>query len=367
MKFVRLMIFILILLFPSHSFAEIVLLSNNEVTNNKEISFDSEWNSMCDSLKNVESYENINIWKVEDYELATMYNDEFVFRRENNLTEAYIIFNLPYIEKLIFVSYFWPKNEGMFKLYKSIDNKNWTEHQPEIEKIVGKDDGSLWAKHTYTYADLSPASYIKIVWPELDPSVNDWWNPYFGSMSAIIGCALPQNIVFNMPSKLEIPIYDSNNYLLSGFVSDQIGNPMDYDIMWEITGDTPQGIILKNNRELIIDPSCKNGTNITLKASASVTSNDDVTQQETLSAEYKISLVSAVIGDINKDGIIDLIEINCIKENYGTTQSHSDWNNLRLLDIDKNQILDVIDMAYLSYQYACTNTDPDVNNSSEVE
>ena len=137
-----------------------------------------EWESQCDSLKNaIETY-NIDVWQVEDTELETMYGDTHILRRKPNTNNAWIVYELPYINKLSFMTYDWPIHEGEVEVFLSKDGEEWIDGEVEVTRISAPENSNCWTKLLYEAEDITGIRYVKLIWPAVDESHNDWWNPY---------------------------------------------------------------------------------------------------------------------------------------------------------------------------------------------
>ena len=311
--------------------------------------YNSELLFECDEFEFVTENHNINLWVVEDYEKETMHNDEFVFRRKDNTDDAYLVYDLPYVNEFNFTSYFWPTNEGEFLIYVSTDGNEWIETDAEIEIDKGTEDASVWSKHIYSLNSLEKCRFIKIVWPSVDLSVNDWWNPYLGEIQAKIGEPVPTEIVVeDIKEQLEIPRFDVNEYNFTAVVKDQLGIDMDYTLYWKEVDELPKGVTLSENGNITVSSECEDSCIIKISVYTDLSEDDETERME---KEIEITLKDALIGDINKDLKIGQEEIDFVIENYGKNENAEDWHNIRLADIDENGIIDIIDMAYLNYYF----------------
>lgn len=340
------------------------------------------WSNEGDSLEGISEAQHVNVWKVEDYELDTMYGDPYVLRRQDNTHEAWITLELPYVKKLSVMGYTWPEHEGQFAFFVSKDGKNWETAKPVVTRTPDPDEIG-WTKYQYDLNGMYGVRYVKIQWPQVEESSNDWWNPYLGWMQAEIGMPVEDHIEVTVPERLEIPRFDSSTYALEAWVADQLGERMDYPIFWEAKQELPEGVTLSETG-LTVNSQCVPKTVVQLTAKAEVPEYTDrilgIDQMETetilmvekvptgntviMEKEVVITLEAAVLGDVNHDGVLDGQEISVIQTYYGADTTHAEWNMLRLADIDESGMLDVIDLAYLAYHCQEGEEKPEENKKS---
>ncbi len=328
----------------------------------------ADWVNEGDNLDQTAEVHNINVWKVEDYELETMYDDPYVLRRKDNTQEAWVVFELPYVEEISVLGYAWPEHEGEFIFSLSADGENWEEAKTKVARTPDA-EGGKWTQYLYTMQGLDRVRYVKIQWPETAAESNDWWNPYLGWIHAKIGQPVEDHITVSVPSQLEIPRYDSNAYTLDAYVTDQLGEKMEYPILWSAEQELPEGVSLSEEGTLTVTSACQDNAVIQLLAQAEVPEYteailgiDQVGQETVLikkkvptgntvmmQAEAEVTLKAALLGDVNHDMKLDEQELAFVCQYYGADEAHGDWKQIRLADIDGNGEIDIIDMAYLAF------------------
>lgn len=321
--------------------------------------FDDEWVSECEDFSQVTEKNNIEVWAVEDYELDSMYGDEFVLRRSANTTEAFITYYLPYVEKIEITSYNWPSHIAPFELYYSKDGEEWTECEFDAETIPNEDDVERWTKIIYQSTEFTGVSYVKIVWPMPSPESNDWWNPYLGSIKADIGSPEPVEIKVNTQDEYVIPRYDSFEYTLDGYVADQLDKDMGYDVLWSTQTELPDGVVLSETGLLTVSSLCVFDGVINVLATA------NITDEETITKEIELSIKPAMLGDVNYDNLCNEDDLQFTIENFRKTSIDSQWDIIRLADINSDGIIDIVDLAYIAYN--CTTNNEDVPEQDEEE
>ncbi|MEM2568286.1 MAG: dockerin type I domain-containing protein, partial [Candidatus Bathyarchaeia archaeon] len=58
--------------------------------------------------------------------------------------------------------------------------------------------------------------------------------------------------------------------------------------------------------------------------------------------------------DLNKDGIVDIIDIAIVAKAYGSKPGDPNWNEIA--DIDKNGVVDILDVSAVARDYGKTST-----------
>lgn len=319
--------------------------------------FDDEWVSECEDFSQVTEKNNIEVWAVEDYELESMYGDEYVLRRSANTTEAYVTYYLPYVQEIEVTSYNWPSHIAPFEFYFSRNGEEWTECEFNAETISNEDDVERWTKIIYKATEIFGVGYVKICWPMPSPESNDWWNPYLGSIKADIGTPEPAGIIVNIQEEYVIPRYDAFEYTLSGYVADQLDKDMGYEVLWSGQAELPEGVALSEDGLLSVSSLCE------FEGVISVIATANITDTETITKEVEISLKSAIVGDVNYDSLCDENDLQFTIENFRKTSSDSQWDMIRLADINSDGIIDIVDLAYIAYNCA---TDEEIPDETDV-
>ena len=309
-----------------------------DTTDNTDEEWD--WKSKCDSFENaIETY-NIDVWKVEDNELETMYGDTHILRRKPNTNNAWIVYELPYINKLSFMIYGWPIHEGEIEVFLSKDGEEWIDGEMEVTRIPAPEDSNCWTKFLYEAEDITGIRYVKLIWPAVDESHNDWWNPYMGWIRGSFEESRPTNIKTEVPEEIILPRFESKSFQLKAELVDQIDKAIDIPVTWTAKS-LPEGVSLTADI-LLIDSNC---------------TGDDVAELE-VSAEYNgeifslpviVKFIAPVIGDTDSDMKITQSDVEFVLKYYGTDNECNNWNEIRLADIDKNGLIDIIDISYICY------------------
>ncbi len=300
------------------------------------------WKNEGDTLEQAVEVHNVDVWAVEDYELDTMYQDPYVLRRTANTTEAWVVFELPYMKRVELLSYSWTENAVPFVLYLSEDGETWTDAGNETEVRPDPEELGRWTQILHQNENTRGMRYLKIVWPQPSAS-NDWWNPYLGWISAEIGVPSPAKLVTFVPEALTVPRYDNTVYSLSANVIDQLGEAMEFEIVWCAAEELPEGVTLTADGTLTVEHTCMADTKLQLTAKATIT------ETETMEASVWTVFRPAQIGDSNYDNKLDEADLQYVMDNYGKSQEDEEWKNLRLVDVDGDGKIDIADLAYLAY------------------
>lgn len=312
-----------------------------EIDNGENEAFNENiWESTCGDFENVIEVYNIDMWDVEDSELETMYNDRDIFRRTANTNEAWIVYELPYVESLTFLTYVWPTHESEIEILFSKDNEEWFEAESQITRTSAPENSNCWSKILYEINDITEVRYVKLVWPEVDSVHNDWWNPYMGWIKAELGKSVPTYLEININNEIVIPRYDISIYELSAKVTDQIGTEIDTEINWA-TELLPVGVSLENNR-LIINKNCTENSEFILNATTSIDGIE-------LSSSIIITCKKPILGDINSDGKITEEDVDYIVDNFAASDKNDRWKEIRMADIDENGVINILDLSYVAY------------------
>ncbi len=312
----------------------------DDSTNDTEEEWD--WESQCDSLENTVEVYNIDIWQVEETELDTMYGDTHILRRSPNTNSAWIVYELPYISKLSFMTYDWPIHEGEVKVLLSKNGMDWIEGGMEITRLPAPENSNCWTKLLYEAADISGIRFVKLIWPEVNEAHNDWWNPYMGWIKGSFEESVPVCIKTEAPEKITIPRFESQSFQLAAELVDQIDNVIDAPVTWT-SKSLPDGVSLTENI-LLIDSSCIADSVAELEVSAECAG-------EIFSLSVIIKFDAPLIGDTDNDMKITQKDIDFVLDNYGVDEECENWEEIRLADIDKNGLIDIIDISYICFNY----------------
>ena len=299
------------------------------------------WANYGDSFEDAVDVHNMVIWKVQEDEISQMHDDPYVLRRADKSYDSWITFEIPYISKADIMIYTWPQNESDVFIYLSKDGIDWTEAEFDVQSYPYDDK---WTKIIYNLDSIYGMRYIKIVFPEVNSEIDDWWNPYLGQITAQIGDSVAESIETDVPSELIIPRYDFSVYNLMATVVDQIGKPVDIPVTWSIVGQLPNGIFISETGELNVSYECLDETEISLVVSA-ITAEGETS----LEKDVTVTLKSAVIGDYNNDMKLDRDDLDYAVDKYGKTSEDNEWEEIRLADIDGTGLIDIIDISYIAY------------------
>lgn len=275
------------------------------------------------------NFANVQSYTVEESEKDLMYDAETVLRRDNASGEAWIVYEIPYVEQIYAVSYHLASDVAHFSFEASKDGEAWTTLEVATDETVTAD---RWTRVEFSVKALENLRYIKVVWG-IEKNTANWWNPYFGGLFANVGEPVPSEIVILSDSTLCIPMYDTKTYALQAEILDQIGLNYDAEISWEIISENADEFEITKNGEVTIKSDMSDGEEFTVCASAL----DGV-----LKCEKTFSLAATMPGDVDGDNAITDIDIAEICASYGMSVNGDN----RLCDIDKNGVIDIIDLTY---------------------
>lgn len=270
---------------------------------------------------------NVQNYQIEDSEKQNMYDYETAMRRDEQVGEAWIIFETKHIRNLTAESLHLPEDVAPMKIMFSKDGENWTDSKI-VPDIVPEDN--RWTKVTYYSDDVEEVRFVKFIWGTED-NLQNWWNPYFVGMSAKKGTPNVNKIDITTDKNIVMPMYDTKDIQLEAVVKDQLDLEMDTYMFWEIISTEDEKIKMSDEGKLTLSADMKPGTKFTVKLYA-----------KSLEKEKTFVLCSPLPGDTDGDNIITDMDVEFILENYGKT---ADLQN-RLCDVDKNGIIDIIDLCY---------------------
>lgn len=282
---------------------------------------------LVSSLEQATEFFNVQDYTIEDSEKYNMHDFDTAMRRDNAIGEAWAIFEIPYISGFKATSLHLPEDVAPMKFELSKDGKNWT--AADVEVTEEATDGR-WTEVTYSTSQISGVRYVKLVWGE-EENLQNWWNPYFISLTAKKTNPHDAEIVIDTDENICIPMYDSQEYCLSGRVLDQIGLERENEIIWFNVSQNPDEISVSKDGKFTISSDMTDGTTFTIQAYCSG-----------LSTEKTFTLCAALPGDTDGDNIITQTDIDFILENYGKAANTEN----RLCDVDKNGKIDIVDLCY---------------------
>lgn len=313
------------------------------VENSENVNQDDEFSSNLDdvedtikeysleftSVENATDSFNVQNYSPDGDEKETIYDTNNIIRRDGVSGEAYIIFEIPYVTDFYAISCHRPTDVAEFSFELSIDGESWEKAEVDINTIT---DSEKWTRVEYTLTEIENTRYVKVVWGTEKEDVH-WWNPYFVGLFANSGASVATEVVIENDEEITIPIYDSKRILLSGKVMDQLGLDTEEEVIWSLISSDDERITISPENEVEILSDMAEGVSFTLKAE-----NAD----GTLTAEKTFFLCLSMPADTNDDNVITIDDINKIVENYGKS---ADVYN-RLCDINKDGLIDIVDLAY---------------------
>lgn len=270
---------------------------------------------------------NVQNYQIEDSEKQNMYDYETAMRRDEQVGEAWIIFETKHIIQLSAESLHLPEDVAPMKIMFSKDGENWTDSKivPEIEP-----EDNRWTKVTYCSNDVEEVRFVKFIWG-VENNLQNWWNPYFVGMSVKKGTPTVNKINITTDKNIVLPMYDTKDIQFEAVVKDQLDLEMGTYMFWEIISTEDEKITISDEGKLTLSADMKPGMKFTVKLYV-----------KSLEKEKTFVLCSPLPGDTDGDNIITDTDIEFILENYGKT---ADLQN-RLCDVDKNGIIDIIDLCY---------------------
>ena len=282
---------------------------------------------LVSSLEQATEFFNVQDYTIEDSEKYSMHDFDTAMRRDNAIGEAWAIFEIPYISKFEATSLHLPEDVAPMKFELSKDGEKWT--AADVEVTEEPTDGR-WTEVRYSASQIRGVRYVKIIWGE-EENLQNWWNPYFIALTAQAANPYDAEIVIDTDENICIPMYDSQEYCLSGRVLDQIGLERENEIIWFNVSQNPDEISVSKDGKFTISSDMTDGTTFTIQAYCSG-----------LSTEKTFTLCAALPGDTDGDNIITQADIDFILENYGKAANAEN----RLCDVDKDGKIDIVDLCY---------------------
>lgn len=303
---------------------------NNDNNDNNDGDKPSEfsWTADLSTLDGTEKFVNVQTYETDEGESEMMYGARSVLRRDGNAGEAYVVYEVRYLTEFAAVSYHLASDVAHFSFELSADGESWQTAETEAIETV---ESGKWTRVEYSASELENVRYIKVVWGE-ERNTGNWWNPYFGGLSANVGEAIPTRVVINTEPNLQIPMYDSVKYTLSAEVLDRLELRFEDEITWTLTESDDERLSLSSDGEIEIFADMTDGVVFTAKAEAACG----------LSAECEFVLCAPMPGDTDGDNMITQTDIDFICENYNKAVTADN----RLCDVDKNGVIDIIDLAF---------------------
>ncbi len=292
----------------------------------------------CANLDELCSYENIYAYEVPDDGSRSAFYDDFTTFQRPGAGGAYIAYRIPYAEKVRVESYFYagePLRDMSFETSKDNENFSAAEASCSYLEAEGK-----WTRAVYTIDTSDDSPYIKIIYPE---TVNSW-TPLVSRVSAQLGNARAVGIKISGETRPIIPMYDSAEYKYSANLVDQIGEVYTGDVKLSIKQSDIDGLSISEDGTITIGSDMNDGAEFTLFA-----------ESGEFSAELKVKLTAALLGDLNLDGEVSRDDAVIAAARYGETSTEADWSEVRDADINRDGKISVIDIAYISKKAADNN------------
>jgi len=145
-------------------------------------------------------------------------------------------------------------------------------------------------------------------------------------------------------NELIIPRYDFSEYQYIGFISDQIGEKFDGSVKFSIAESEIGNLEISEDGVIKIYSDFKDGSKFKIKAE-----NTDYN----LSTEIEVVLKAAVLGDVDGDGTVNENDVKIILTYFDKSElEDKDWKSVRDGDINKDGVIDIVDIAYVAKRAA---------------
>ena len=301
-------------------------------------SFDTDIDYECENLAELYSYNNVYAYLIPDDGSRDAFYDDFTTFQRAGDGEAEVIYSIPYSDEAEIISYFFAGEELTdFKFEISSDGNTWS--KPEVNCDYLESPGK-WTKASYRLSELNQTKYIKAIFPE----TQNWWTPLIAKVSAVIGEAKPVKINIEGKNELIIPRYDFSEYQYIGFISDQIGEKFDGSVKFSIAESEIGNLEISEDGVIKIYSDFKDGSKFKIKAE-----NTDYN----LSTEIEVVLKAAVLGDVDGDGTVNENDVKIILTYFDKSElEDKDWKSVRDGDINKDGVIDIVDIAYVAKRAA---------------
>lgn len=227
----------------------------------------------------------------------------------------------------------------------SADGNTWSEPKIICDYLEAQ---GKWTKASYRLTELNQTKYIKAIFPE----TQNWWTPLISKVSAVIGEPKPVKINIEGKNELIIPRYDFSEYHYIGFIADQIGEKFDSSVKFSVAESEIENLEISEDGIIKIYSDYKDNSKFKIKAE-----NTDYN----LSTEIEVVLKAAVLGDIDGDGTVNENDVRIILTYFDKSEiEDKDWKNFRDGDINKDGVIDIVDIAYVAKRAA-------INEMGDVE
>lgn len=286
----------------------------------------------CESLSELCSHSNIFAYLIPDDGSREAFYDDFTTFQRSGDGDAYAVFSIPYLTEAEIVGYFYAGEElSDFKFEISVDGENWS--APEVSENYLSAEGK-WTRADYLL-NTDCSRYLKIIYPE---TVN-WWTPLISKVSAKTAAPSAKEIKIDGCDTLVIPRFDSAEYKFNAYVVDEIGEPFEGEVKLLPDGDLPVGVTVSEDGTVTVTSDAEDKSSLKLKA---------VCSQYNLSSEINIVLESAILGDLNADGVVDKTDFESALSFFAKNSLSSDWKECRECDVNTDGVINVIDISYIA-------------------
>ena len=286
----------------------------------------------CKTLSELYEYNNIYEYTIPDDGSRDAFYDDFTTYQRSGDGDAYIVFSVPYANLIEVLSYFYAGEELVdFTFDTSVDGISWncTEYLADYMTSEGK-----WTRAVYNIK-TDCTKYLRINYPT---TVN-WWTPLVSKVSVSFGEPTADSIKISGSRMLIIPRYDETEYKYEGYVADQIGEKFQGDVVFSIDGEAPTGVTVSEDGTLRISSSAVGNSEIILHAEC---------EEYNLSADYVITLKSAILGDLNSDLIVDAADRELSLKLFSKDKNSADWKLCRDADINGDGLINIVDIGFIS-------------------
>lgn len=309
-------------------------------------SFDPDIYYECENLAELYSYNNVYAYLIPDDGSRDAFYDDFTTFQRAADGKAEVVYSIPYADAAEVISYFFAGEELVdFKFEISADGNTWSEPKIICDYLEAQ---GKWTKASYRLTELNQTKYIKAIFPE----TQNWWTPLISKVSAVIGEPKPVKINIEGKNELIIPRYDFSEYQYIGFIADQIGEKFDSSVKFSVAESEIENLEISEDGIIIIYSDFKAGSTFKIKAE-----NTDYN----LSTEIEVVLKAAVLGDIDGDGSVNENDVRIILTYFDKSEiEDKDWKSFRDGDINKDGVIDIVDIAYVAKRAA-------INEMGDVE
>lgn len=306
-----------------------------EPTSAIEPSFTAEPDTVfgCESTDELYSYSNVSAYPIPDDGSRDAFYDDFTtFQRTGDGETAEAVFLIPRLTHAEVTGYFYSGEElNDFIFETSVDGANWNTAEYTADYLAAE---GKWTRADY-HIGSEPAKYLRVIFPE---TIN-WWTPLISEVTAVTDEPVPAKIVTaEETNTYVIPLYDSAEYQLNAYVVDTIGERMEGSVAFSAAGELPEGVTLTEDGLMTVSNNVKPGA-VALELSCT---------EYGLETACEVMLRAAVVGDIDHDGRTDKTDLGAVIEWYAAEATAPDWLKYREGDINRDGIIDVIDIGYIA-------------------